>query len=249
MIYSVPKMAGRRMVVVALSMAAGMGMTVAPASADDIISTRPAASVSVRTFPKRDAAARANLLVESNSVSAADDAEWGGVESLNVPQTKSQAEKDAEAAAQKAAEEAEKARQRAAAQAAAEASRSQQRQAITAATVPTSANAQAVINYALQYLGTPYRYGGTTPAGWDCSGFTSYVYGHFGISLSHQSEAQRGVGTRVSAADAQPGDLMWKPGHVGIYLGNGMMVHASTPRTGTIVSSTSYASFEYYRIL
>lgn len=67
------------------------------------------------------------------------------------------------------------------------------------------------------------------------------------MNLPHQSEAQRAYGTLVS--NPEPGDLMWMPGHVGIYIGNGMMVHASTPSTGTIISPTSFATFQYYRIV
>lgn len=238
----------RRTITLMLAAATGFGgLSALPAQA--VSQTKPA--VSVRTFKPAATAGRASLLTESNAVSAAPDAEWGGVETLNIPQTKSKAELDHEAAVQKAAQEAEEARQRAERASREEASRNATRQAISTTVTPAEASpaAQELVQYALQYLGSPYRYGGTTPAGWDCSGYTSYVYGHFGIRLSHQSEAQRGVGQRVSKADAQPGDLMWKPGHVGIYLGNGMMVHASTPSTGTIVSSTSYASFEYYRVL
>lgn len=244
-----------------VTLTAGM----APAAgADD----STAAVTSARSFPKVDAS-RVDLLVESAAVSVDSDAAWGGVEDLDVPQTKSQAEKDAEARA--AAEE--QARQEAAAAAARQqaASRASRRTAVstnTAATntgtssgnasntsntsssqsVVASGNAAAVVAYALQFQGVPYVYGGTTPSGWDCSGFTSYVFAHFGVNLSHSSSGQRGAGTKVS--DPQPGDLMWKPGHVGIYIGNGKMVHASTPRTGTLVASTSwYSGWEYYRVI
>lgn len=236
-------------IIAAATLTVGM---VPAAGADD----STAAVTSARSFPKVDAS-RVDLLVESASVSVDDDAAWGGVEDLNVPQTKSQAEKDAEARA--AAEE--QARQEAAEVAARQqqaASRAARRTAVSTTTatsssdssqsVVVSGNAAAVVAYALQFQGVPYVYGGTTPSGWDCSGFTSYVYAHFGVSLSHSSSAQRGAGTKVS--DPQPGDLMWKPGHVGIYIGNGKMVHASTPRTGTVVASTSwYSGWEYYRVI
>lgn len=213
--------------------------TTANAAADN--NTVGSTVASARTFPARTAA-KQSLLAESAAVTASSNASWGGVENLDIPKTKSQAEIEQEAQAQRE----EEAAQQRARQAALEASRSQARQNIDS--VPASANGKAVVEYALQYVGSPYVYGGTTPAGWDCSGFTSYVFAHFGIRLSHASSEQRGVGQRVSQQDAQPGDLMWKPGHVGIYLGNGMMVHASTPRTGTIVASASYANFEYYRL-
>lgn len=93
----------------------------------------------------------------------------------------------------------------------------------------TSGN--AIVDYARQFLGVPYVWGGTTPAGFDCSGFTSYVYAKFGISLPRTSAAQANIGTRVSAAEARPGDLVTWPGHVGIYTGNGNNIAARQPGT------------------
>ena len=96
----------------------------------------------------------------------------------------------------------------------------------------------AVANYALQFVGNPYVYGGSSlTGGTDCSGFVMSVYSHFGVGLPHQSGAQRGCGYGVSVGEAQPGDIMCYSGHVGIYIGNGQMVHASNPSTGIIVSS------------
>jgi cell wall-associated NlpC family hydrolase len=92
-------------------------------------------------------------------------------------------------------------------------------------------SSSAIVNYARQFLGTPYVWGGTTPAGFDCSGFTQYVFRNFGIELPRTSSGQSTVGTRVSAADARPGDLVWWPGHVGIYTGNGNNIAARQPGT------------------
>lgn len=99
----------------------------------------------------------------------------------------------------------------------------------TGASVPASANGSAIISIAARYVGVPYVSGGTTPAGFDCSGFTSYVYAQVGISLPRTSAAQRNVGTVVSRADAQPGDLIWSPGHVAIYAGDNMQIDAPRP--------------------
>ncbi|MGN6302615.1 MAG: C40 family peptidase [Angustibacter sp.] len=88
----------------------------------------------------------------------------------------------------------------------------------------------AVMAIAARYEGTPYQYGGTTPAGFDCSGYTSYVFRQVGIDLPRTSSAQRAATTRISRSEAVPGDLVFLPGHVGIYAGNGMMWDA--PRTG-----------------
>ena len=185
---------------------------------------------SVRSFPA--STPRRNLLAES--VSTTVDGQWGGIESLSIPKTQSPAEQAAKAAQ--------------ASRSTRSSSRSAYRQPVTFDPGTLTGSGADVARYAIQFAGVPYRYAGTTPAGWDCSGFTSYVFRRFGVNLSHNSEAQRFAGTEVSADQAQPGDLMWKPGHVGIYLGNGLMVHASTPRTGTIIASAGYAHFRYYRI-
>lgn len=108
-------------------------------------------------------------------------------------------------------------------------------------TVTGSASAQAVIAEAKKYLGVPYKWGGSTPSGFDCSGFTSYVYKKFGISLPRTSRAQQNVGTQVSLSNVQPGDLvfMGKPAyHVGIYIGGGQYIHA--PQTGDVVKIASF---------
>lgn len=99
----------------------------------------------------------------------------------------------------------------------------------TGAAVPSSANGSRVIAIASRYVGVPYVYGGTTPSGFDCSGFTSYVYRQLGISLPRTSAAQRYSGTVVSRSQARPGDIIWTPGHVAIYAGGNMMIDAPRP--------------------
>lgn len=100
---------------------------------------------------------------------------------------------------------------------------------------------QDVVNYALQFVGNPYVYGGSSLTnGTDCSGFTMSVYAKFGISLPHSSSAQRSCGKGVPYSEAKPGDIICYAGHVAIYIGNGKIVHASTPSTGIKVGSATY---------
>lgn len=102
----------------------------------------------------------------------------------------------------------------------------------------------SVYNVATQYIGTPYVYGGATPAGFDCSGFIMYVFAQFGISLPHSSSGQGAAGTRISEADAVPGDLVIMPGHDGFYAGNGMILHA--PYEGASVRVQPIWTSDYY---
>lgn len=103
-----------------------------------------------------------------------------------------------------------------------------------------------LVQYALQFVGNRYVWGGTSLTnGIDCSGFTMQIYARYGISLPHHAASQPGYGTRISASDAQPGDLFFYGSgstisHVGIYIGNGQIVHASNARTGIKISSAYY---------
>ena len=106
-----------------------------------------------------------------------------------------------------------------------------------------SAKGQEIANFACKYVGNPYVSGGTSLTnGADCSGFTWAVYNNFGYSIPRSSYAQSTYGREVSYSEAQPGDIIYYGGHVGIYIGGGKIVHASTAATGIKISSALYRS-------
>ncbi len=100
--------------------------------------------------------------------------------------------------------------------------------------IPSAVEGNAVLEIAARYVGVPYRYGGASPkTGFDCSGFTQYVFAKLGVSLPRSSSAQRNVGTVVTRSSARPGDLIWTPGHIAIYAGDGMQI--DSPRPGKTI--------------
>lgn len=106
----------------------------------------------------------------------------------------------------------------------------------------SSYDGDSIYSTALSYQGTPYVYGGESPAGFDCSGYVMYVYAQHGIALPHSASGQAALGTRISEADARPGDLVIMAGHDGFWAGPGLILHSPFPGASVRIQSiwTSY---------
>lgn len=109
--------------------------------------------------------------------------------------------------------------------------------AVYAGGAPGNNYGNSVLSAAYSRLGCPYKWGAEGPNAFDCSGFVKWCYARAGVSLPHSSSAQKNAGKQISISQAQPGDILWKSGHVGIYIGNGKYIHA--PRTGDVVKISS----------
>lgn len=122
---------------------------------------------------------------------------------------------------------------------------------VDAAAASAAGKGSEIAQFAQQYVGYPYVYGGSSPSGFDCSGFVTYVCKHFGYSVNRTASAQMDNGTAVSKSQLQPGDLVFfnngnsskRATHVGIYIGGNQFVHASTPTVGVIVSDMDSAYY------
>lgn len=203
---------GRRTAVVAASSGLMVSMIAVPANAADRDSAPALASVDTSALT---ASARAVLNTSPVVASPAE-----AVFTLDAPTVT--AEKPAPPPAPERTT-------RAAARTAERSTAATSQRTVASNPVPQSVSGNSVLEIAARYVGVPYVSGGSTPDGFDCSGFTSYVYAQLGISLPRTSSAQRNAGTVVSRADAQPGDLIWSPGHVGIYAGGNQMIDAPRP--------------------
>lgn len=235
--------------IAAIAAAATLTATVPAATAGE----EADAVASSRSFPG-SSAVRRDFLAESTATEVEEDSNWGSAEEMNIPKTKSTAEKEAEAAAQAAAEA--QARAQAAARRGTAASRSTGRTSLstssngsgsqsTTTAAPDPVAAGSVTAFAVAIANNDaYGYGGCTPpTSMDCSCFVQYVFAQYGISLPRTSGAQATVGRPVaSLAEAQPGDILANSGHSAIYLGNGMMVDAGNSRVGIVVRPVGFMS-------
>ena len=176
---------------------------------------------------------------------------WVSTDYVELSREFVQAESKEEEEKRLAKEEAERQRAREAAAAAKSSQSASQSQSSSQSTQTTTTQVSvgsgsemgvSVAEYAVQFVGNPYVYGGSSlTKGTDCSGFVMSVYANFGVSLPHSSSADRSQGSSVDGlSNAQPGDLICYSGHVALYIGNGQIVHASTSKTGIIISNADY---------
>ncbi len=113
---------------------------------------------------------------------------------------------------------------------------------------PSAAKGSSILATARSGIGTPYVYGGTSPSGWDCSGFVQWVYAQHGISLPRGAAGQAAAGTVIPRSEARPGDLVYKPGHIGIYAGGNTFVDAGNSRVDTSERNIYSGSWTFIRI-
>ena len=226
--------------------AGALGIGPATAKAEALITQNTPIEVDADVVADADAPATSEVATEAPGPSEEELAAQAAAEQAQAEQAAAE-----QAAAEQAAAEQAQAEQAAAEQAQAAPAVSTEDEAAESTAVPaSSAVPQGVGSDAVaigsNYLGTPYAWGGGAPGGFDCSGFVSYVYAQMGISLPHQSGDILNSGTVISASEARPGDILWWPGHVGIYAGDGQVLH-STPGPGVSITNI-WGSPTYLRV-
>ena len=231
--------------------AGALGIGPATAKAEALITQNTPIEVDADVVADADAPATSEVATEAPGPSEEELAAQAAAEQAAAEQAQAEQAVAEQAAAEQAAAEQAQAEQAAAEQAQAAPAVSTEDEAAESTAVPaSSAVPQGVGSDAVaigsNYLGTPYAWGGGAPGGFDCSGFVSYVYAQMGISLPHQSGDILNSGTVISASEARPGDILWWPGHVGIYAGDGQVLH-STPGPGVSITNI-WGSPTYLRV-
>ena len=216
----------------------------APGPSEEELAAQAAAEAQAQA---EQAAAEAQAEAEQAAAEAQAQAEQAAAQAqAQAEQAAAQAaQAQAEQAAQAEAEQAQEAPVQAAPAVSTEDDAAEATAVSAPAAVPQGVGSGAVA-IGSNYLGTPYVWGGGGPGGFDCSGFVSYVYAQMGISLPHQSGDILNSGTVISASEARPGDILWWPGHVGIYAGDGQVLH-STPGPGVSITNI-WGSPTYLRV-
>ena len=125
---------------------------------------------------------------------------------------------------------------------------SEEKQEESSSAPSSAAKGSSVLATARSGIGTPYVFGGTSPSGWDCSGFVQWVYAQHGVSLPRGADAQAASGTTIPRSEARPGDLVWKPGHIGIYAGGNKFVDAGNSRVDTTERDIYSGSWTFVRV-
>jgi len=231
--------------------AGALGIGPATAKAEALITQNTPIEVDADVVADADAPATSEVATEAPGPSEEELAAQAAAEQAQAEQAAAEQAQAEQAAAEQAQAEQAAAEQAAAEQAQAAPAVSTEDEAAESTAVPaSSAVPQGVGSDAVaigsNYLGTPYAWGGGAPGGFDCSGFVSYVYAQMGISLPHQSGDILNSGTVISASEARPGDILWWPGHVGIYAGDGQVLH-STPGPGVSITNI-WGSPTYLRV-
>ena len=217
----------------------------APGPSEEELAAQAAAEAQAQA---EQAAAEAQAEAEQAAAQAAAEAQAQAEQAAAQAQAQAEqaaAQAQAEQAAQAEAEQAQEAPVQAAPAVSTEDDTAETTAVSAPAAVPQGVGSGAVA-IGSNYLGTPYVWGGGGPGGFDCSGFVSYVYAQMGISLPHQSGDILNSGTVISASEARPGDILWWPGHVGIYAGDGQVLH-STPGPGVSITNI-WGSPTYLRV-
>ena len=231
--------------------AGALGIGPATAKAEALITQNTPIEVDADVVADADTPATSEVATEAPGPSEEELAAQAAAEQAQAEQAAAEQAAAEQAQAEQAAAEQAAAEQAAAEQAQAAPAVSTEDEAAESTAVPaSSAVPQGVGSDAVaigsNYLGTPYAWGGGAPGGFDCSGFVSYVYAQMGISLPHQSGDILNSGTVISASEARPGDILWWPGHVGIYAGDGQVLH-STPGPGVSITNI-WGSPTYLRV-